>query len=143
MKYNLTNNLILLRTFMKLLYIYTCKVILYFIHMGLNLICQEMRVARARTIWFAERGFIGSQHPGNFLLDSVFFGIKKTVWQHTIKSLSKYLINTTPQVNQELLCWHNYEEEEGGKTGQYKYWGGEFYHSEGGINQWEDKGGEN
>ena len=41
------------------------------------------------------------------------------------------MITPTPQVNQERPCWHNYEEEEGGKAGQDEDRGGDFCHSEG------------
>ena len=41
--------------------------------MGSNLTFQGMWVARARAIRFAERGVIGSQRPGDFLLASIFF----------------------------------------------------------------------
>ena len=40
-------------------------------------------------------------------------------------------MTTTSQFNQELTCRKNYEEEEGGKEGQYKYQGGDLCHSEG------------
>ena len=72
MKYNLTSNLILFRPVMKVLYIYIFKVIFYFKPMWLKLICQLMRVVRARTICFSERRVISSQHLVNFLLASVF-----------------------------------------------------------------------
>ena len=36
------------------------------------MICQGMWVAWSRVVWFTERGVIGSQCPGIFLLDSVF-----------------------------------------------------------------------
>ena len=34
----------------------------------------------------------------------------------TLEYLPQSLIDITPQVNQELPCWHNYKEEEGGKA---------------------------
>ena len=52
------------------------------------------------------------------------------VWQQTLESLPQLLITPTPKVNQEILCWHNCEEEEGGKAGQDEDWGGDFCHIE-------------
>ena len=86
--------------------------------MALKLICQEIWFARDRGILFAERGIIGSQRPGDFLLASFFVGIEKKVWQHTIECLTQSLITTNPQVNQQLTCWHNYNEEKEGKGGK-------------------------
>ena len=36
--------------------------------------------------------------------------------------LPQSLITLTPKVNQELHCWKNYKDEEGGKAGKDKYW---------------------
>ena len=57
---------------MKVKHIYTCKAIFDFKHMGLYMICQGMRFVGDRVIWFAERGIIGSQRPGDFLFASIF-----------------------------------------------------------------------
>ena len=48
--------------------IYTYNTFLDLKQMGLDIICQGMWVMVARAILFAERGFIGSQCPGNFCL---------------------------------------------------------------------------
>ena len=69
---SLTSNLIFFGEVMKVLYIYICKAVFDFKHRGLNLICKGMWVVRARTVLFAERGVLGSQRPGDFLLASVF-----------------------------------------------------------------------
>ena len=61
------------------------------------------------------------------------------VWQHTLKLLTQSIITPTPQLNQELLCWQNYEEEERGKSGQDKDRGGDFCPSEGRRDWWEDQ----
>ena len=110
--------------------------------MGLKLTCQGMWVARARVVWFAERRVIGSC-PGNFLLASVFVGIEHMVWQHTLNLLPQSLITSTPQFNQELPCWHNYEEEEGGKAGQDEDQCGDSCHSGCRRYWWEYQGGGN
>ena len=68
-----------------------------------------------------------------------FFGIGTMVWQHTLELLTQSPITPTPQVNQELPCWHNFEEEEGCKAGQEEDWGGDFCHSEGQRYRWEDQ----
>ena len=49
----------------------------------------------------------------------------------------------TPQVNQELPCWHNYEYEGKWKVGQEEDWGEELFHSGGRRDQWEDQWGKN
>ena len=55
--------------------------------------------------------------------------------QQIIQSLPHPLIDLTPQVNQELPCWRNYEEEEGDKAGKGEDRIGDFCHSEG----WRDQ----
>ena len=61
-------------------YIYICKAVFYFAFMGLNMTCQGIWVAQDCAIRFAERGVIGSQHPGDFLLASFFLlELKKMV----------------------------------------------------------------
>ena len=84
-----------------------------------------------RSYWFST--------PGKFFACLYFLlELKEIVWQHTIKSPPQLLITPTPQVNQELPCRNNYEEEEGGKSGQGKYLAEDFCHSVGRRNQWED-----
>ena len=82
-----------------------------------NMIRQE------KSYWFST--------PGQYFVVFCFCWNKKMLCQHTLKPLPQSIIATTPQVNQELPCWHNYGEEEVGKVGQGKDWGGEFFHSEG------------
>ena len=80
--------------------------------------------------------------PRTFFVGFSFFvGIGITVWQYTIKSLPQLIIAPTPQVHQELPCWHNYEEKERGKLGQDEDQGGDFCHSEGRRDRREDQGG--
>ena len=71
-KYDLTSDLLFFVPAVEILYIYTCKAIFYFKQMGLKLICQGMWVTRARAILFSERGFIGSQRPGNIFVGFCF-----------------------------------------------------------------------
>ena len=40
--------------------------------------------------------------------------------QQTFKYLQQSLIDPTSQVNQEIPCWNNYEEEFGVKAGKYE-----------------------
>ena len=92
-----------------------------------------MWVAQARVTLFAERGVMGYQRPGNFLLVCVF------LLEYFFKRFDSTLSNRyhsclslpPPQVNQELPCWHNYKVEEGGKAEHDEDWGGDFCHSEG------------
>ena len=89
-----------------------------------------------RSYWFST--------PGQFFVGFCFLmELKQTVWKHTLKSLTQLLITPTPQVNQELSCWKNYEEEEGFKAGKDEDWGGDFSHIESRRDQWEDQGGKN
>ena len=111
--------------------------------MILKLTCQGMWVARSRTIWFADRGCIGSQRLGNCLLRSFFIGIKKTVWHHTLKLLPQLLITPTPQVNQDLPFWIITKRDEGSKAGQDQYQVGDLCHSEGWRDWWEYQWGKN
>ena len=58
-----------------------------------------------------------------------FFGLKKNGL--TAQSqIANTIANHSPQVNQDIPCWGNYEEEEEGKAGQDEDWGGDFCHSE-------------
>ena len=107
--------------------------------MGLKPVCQGMCITRSHAIWFSERGVISSQRPGIFFR-VCFCWNWKTVWRNTLEFLPQSLITTTPQVNQELPCWQNYEEDEGGKSGQDKYRGGNFCNSEVRRYWWEDQG---
>ena len=72
MKYDSTSKFLDLRRLVKGLYIYTFKSVFGYTWMKLKLTCQGIWVARACVISFAERGVIGSQCPGNFLLVCVF-----------------------------------------------------------------------
>ena len=107
---------------MKVLYIYIYKDIFDFKKMGLKLICQKIWVARARAIWLAVRGVIGSHRTVNCLLASIFVGIENGLTAHSWVSTT-VTNNWHPQVNQELPCCHNYEEEEGCKVGKDEYRG--------------------
>ena len=62
-----------LRPHVKGIHIFICEVNLIFTYMGLKSNCQGRWVARARVIWFAERGVLGSQRPGRFFACLCFF----------------------------------------------------------------------
>ena len=98
---------------------------------SLKLSCNCMWAARAHTIWFSERIVIGSQSPGQCFVGFYFL----------LELKNSLIADHSPQVNHELSCWHNYEEEEGGQAAQEKYLGEEFCHSEGWRYRWEDQGG--
>ena len=102
-----------------------------------------LRVLECVVGRFSEKVVIDYKLPGNILFASVFFGIRKTLWSHTIEWIPQPLITSNPQVNQELTCWQNYEEEEGVKSGQDEYWGGNLFQSEGQRYLWEYQGGKN
>ena len=89
--------------------------------MGLNLICQGMWVVRSCAVWSSERVFIGSQRLGNFSLASIFcWNWKNSLTAHSRIATTIDIWSHTPQVNQELPYWQNYEDQEGGKAGQDK-----------------------
>ena len=93
MKYNLTSNLIFFIPVMKVKYIYKCTAIFYFKQMGLFLVGQGMWGLRDCAVWFAERGFIPSQRPGDLLLASIF------CWNYFLH---------TKQINGTLtFCYYN------------------------------------
>ena len=60
------------------------------------------------------------------MLASIFFGIEKMVLQNTLESLPQYLKAANLEVKQELPCWKNDKDEEGGKAVQDGDWGRDF-----------------
>ena len=72
MKYDSTSNFLDLRPLVKGINIYICEAVFYFTYMGLKSACQGRWFVRACAILFTERGVIGSQRPGDFLLVCVF-----------------------------------------------------------------------
>ena len=93
-------------------------------------IWEELLVLNTRSIfcWFL------------YFVDLYFLLVlKKTLRHHNLESLPQPLIAPTPQVNQDLPCWHNCQEKERGKSGQDQDRGGDFCHSEGQRDRWEDQ----
>ena len=82
MKWDLTSNLIFFWTVSKVKYIKNYKAVFDFKHMGLFVIHLGLWDLGIWSIWFAERGVIGSQRPGDFLWVSIFrWNEKKTlIW---------------------------------------------------------------
>ena len=121
MKYNYASDLIFFRPVIKLKNINNSKAIFDFEQIILFIICQKCGAWVVCAIWFSERGVIGSQSTGDFLLASGFiwnyFSHKKN--QHHIRYLLLYLLNATPtQVNHDLTCCHNCRRDEGEEVNQ-------------------------
>ena len=93
----------------------------------------------SRDIIFWERSYWFST-PGWFFVGFFFLlELKNSLTAHS--RIATTITNHSPQVNQELPCWKNYKKEEEGKEGKDEDEGGDFCHSEGRRDQWEDQGG--
>ena len=108
--------------------------------MGLKLICQGMWATQYCAIWFSERGVTGSQRPCNSCWHLFFVGIG----ENNLTSQSR--INTTitnqyhppSQPSASLLAQLGIGGRRRSKI--IKRSGGDFCHSEGRRDRWEDQG---